>query len=84
MNFFVAERPLQYWICRRNGWFAQHRSKNKGNAALILGFPSGRSIGDVAALFLNRPSGGWVESVFTLADHFFAVDLLVMTPLQRL
>jgi hypothetical protein len=24
----------------------------------------------VSALLVNRPSGGWVESVFTLATHF--------------
>src|SRR5258706_6374406 len=32
----------------------------------------------VGALLLNNPSGGWVESVVTLADHFFGFDLFGM------
>ena len=32
----------------------------------------------VAALLLNSPAGGWVESVLTFADHFFCVAFLAI------
>jgi hypothetical protein len=33
----------------------------------------------VAALLLNKPAGGWVESVSTLPDHFWGLDLLAIS-----
>lgn len=43
----------------------------------------------VDASFVNRPSGGWVESVLTLADQrFFVADLrlrtTILTRLRRI
>jgi hypothetical protein len=32
-----------------------------------------RALAMAEALFLKRPSSGWVESVSTFADHFFFV-----------
>src|SRR5260370_12822704 len=38
-------------------------------------FSEASALAIVDALFLKRPSSGWVESVSTFADHFFVVIL---------
>jgi len=36
-------------------------------------FLEARVLAMVAALLVNKPEGGWVESVFTFATHLFFV-----------